>query len=91
MKKYVVIAGVNGAGKSTLYQTDDNLKNLPRVNVDEIIKEIGDWKNTSDIFTAGKIAVKNITEYLKNGELIRISSNVPKWFSKVKMGGGREV
>ena len=42
MKKYVVIAGVNSAGKSTLYQTDDGLKNLPRVNVDEIVKEIGD-------------------------------------------------
>ncbi len=67
MKKYVVIAGVNGAGKSTLYQTDDSLKNLPRVNVDEIVKEIGDWKNISDIFTAGKIAVKNITEYLEKG------------------------
>lgn len=37
MKKYVIIAGVNGAGKSTLYQTDDNLKILPRVN---ILKEV---------------------------------------------------
>ena len=44
MKKYVIIAGVNGAGKSTLYQTDDDLKSLSRVNVDEIVKEIGDWK-----------------------------------------------
>ena len=67
MKKYVVIAGVNGAGKSTLYQTDDNLKDLPRVNVDEIIKEIGDWKNVLDVFTAGKIAVKKIAEYFGNG------------------------
>lgn len=67
MKKYVIIAGVNGAGKSTLYQADDNLKNLPRVNVDEIVKEIGDWKNNSDIFIAGKIAVKKIMEYFKEG------------------------
>lgn len=63
MKKYVIIAGVNGAGKSTLYQTDDNLKSLPRVNVDEIVKEIGDWKNAGDVFAAGKIAIKKIAEY----------------------------
>lgn len=44
MKRYVIIAGVNGAGKSTLYQINDNLKNMPRVNVDEIVREIGDWK-----------------------------------------------
>ena len=44
MKRYVIIAGVNGAGKSTLYQINDNLKNMSRVNVDEIVREIGDWK-----------------------------------------------
>ena len=38
MKKYIIIAGVNGVGKSTLYQTNENLKNIPRVNVDEIIR-----------------------------------------------------
>ena len=67
MKKYVIIAGVNGAGKSTLYQTDENLKTLLRVNVDEIVREIGDWKNSADVFSAGKIAVKNITEYFEKG------------------------
>lgn len=67
MKKYVIIAGVNGAGKSTLYQTDENLKILPRVNVDEIVKEIGDWKNAGDVFAAGKIAIKKIAEYFERG------------------------
>lgn len=67
MKKYVVIAGVNGAGKSTLYQTYDNLKSLPRVNVDEIVREIGDWRNFSDIVSAGKIALKKIEEYFESG------------------------
>ena len=67
MKKYVIIAGVNGAGKSTLYQTDENLKTLPRVNVDEIVREIGDWKNVDDMFTAGKMALKKILEYFEKG------------------------
>ena len=67
MRKYVIIAGVNGGGKSTLYQINDNLKKRPRVNVDEIVKDIGDWKNPHDVFIAGKIAVEKIMEYLNNG------------------------
>lgn len=67
MKKYVIIAGVNGAGKSTLYQINDNLKKMPRINVDEIVKEIGSWKEFKDVFAAGKIAVEKIAEYLQNG------------------------
>lgn len=36
MKKYILIAGVNGAGKSTLYQTLESLKQMERINTDEI-------------------------------------------------------
>ena len=42
MKKYIIIAGVNGAGKSTLYQMYDEFKDMPRVNVDELVREKGD-------------------------------------------------
>lgn len=68
MKKYIIIAGVNGAGKSTLYQSYDNLKDLPRVNVDEIVREIGDWNNFADVISAGKIALKKIAEYFEQGD-----------------------
>ena len=67
MKKYVIIGGVNGAGKSTLYLTLSNLKNMPRVNVDEIVKSSGDWRNPSDVMRAGKIAVKLISQYFEEG------------------------
>lgn len=67
MKKYVIIAGVNGAGKSTLYQINDGLKKIPRVNVDEIVKSVGDWRNRKDVFKAGKIAVKRIEQYIQEG------------------------
>ena len=67
MKKYVVIAGVNGAGKSTLYQMYEEFKDMPRINVDEIVRDIGNWKNPMDVFAAGKIAVKNINRYLEEG------------------------
>lgn len=68
MKKYVIIAGVNGAGKSTLYQINDSFKKMPRVNVDEIIRQIGDWRNSRDVFQAGKIAVKKIEQYMNEGK-----------------------
>lgn len=67
MKKYILIAGVNGAGKSTLYQVSQNLKNIPRVNTDEILREFGDWKKPADIIKAGKIAVRMIEKYFEEG------------------------
>ena len=67
MKKYILIAGVNGAGKSTLYQILQSLQDMPRVNADEILREFGDWKNATDVMTAGKIAVKKITQYFNEG------------------------
>lgn len=67
MKRYIIIAGVNGAGKSTLYQTQESLKNIPRVNIDEIVREFGDWRNTADIFKAGKIAIGKISQYFDEG------------------------
>lgn len=67
MKRYVIIAGVNGAGKSTLYQIHDNFKDMPRVNVDEIVREFGDWRNIRDVFSAGKIAVEKISQYMSEG------------------------
>ena len=67
MKKYILIAGVNGAGKSTLYQTLLSIHKVPRVNMDEIVKKIGDWKNKKDLVDAGKIAVRKIKEYFMNG------------------------
>ena len=65
MKKYILLSGVNGAGKSTLYQSLQSLQDMPRVNVDEILREFGDWKNTTDVMAAGKIAVEKIARYLK--------------------------
>ena len=67
MKKYILIAGVNGAGKSTLYQTLESLKNMPRINTDEIVRSLGSWQNMSDVLKAGKIAVKKINEYFEQG------------------------
>ena len=61
MKKiFYLFAGVNGAGKSTLYNSeklDNDIKNSIRINTDEIVKKIGNWKNNSDQIRAAKIAI----------------------------------
>lgn len=67
MKKYILIEGVNGAGKSTLYQSLQSLRDMPRVNTDEILREFGDWRNISDVMVAGKIAVKRTVQYFDEG------------------------
>ena len=67
MKKYILIAGVNGAGKSTLYHILDELQEIPRINTDDIVSSFGRWDNPSDVIKAGKIAVKKIDEYFKEG------------------------
>ena len=60
MKRYIVFAGVNGAGKTTLYQTNDDFLEMQRINMDEIVREFGSWKISSDVSKAGKIAVNKI-------------------------------
>lgn len=67
MKKYIIIAGVNGAGKSTLYETLDELKEMPRVNTDEIVKTLGDWRDASILMAAGKHAVRLLNQYIEEG------------------------
>lgn len=67
MKTYVLIAGVNGAGKSTLYQTLNSLKQMKRINTDEIVRSFGDWRNAQDVLKAGKQAVRTINDYFRNG------------------------
>ena len=37
------------------------------VNTDEILREFGDWRNTSDLMKAGRIAVERLNSYLSEG------------------------
>lgn len=63
MPRYVVFAGVNGSGKTTLYQSNKKIQDMLRVNVDEIVRGIGEWDNSKDVIKAGKIAVSQIKLY----------------------------
>lgn len=66
-KCYVLFAGVNGAGKTTLYQANPQLKEMPRINLDEMVRAIGSWKNPADVRSAGMKAVRAIDQYLNDG------------------------
>lgn len=68
-KYYTLYAGVNGAGKTTFYHVHalQMSSQQPRVNVDEIVRDIGDFNNIEDQFKAGKIAAKNIKNYFEKG------------------------
>lgn len=67
MKKYILFAGVNGAGKTTLYQANEDYLGIPRINMDEIVREFGSWRVPADASKAGMLAVRKIKEYFETG------------------------
>ncbi len=62
MKKLILFAGVNGAGKSTLFNIFEELADMERINVDEIVKTIGKWDNPKDVMEAGKYGSSRVYE-----------------------------
>lgn len=67
MKSYYLFAGVNGAGKTTLFYADDKYIDLPRINIDEIVRGFGSWESSADVTRAGKIAVEKLNNCLESG------------------------
>lgn len=67
MKTYILLAGVNGAGKSTLYNSVNELNDIEKINADDIISSIGDWRNFADVVRGGKIAVRKIEACFTRG------------------------
>ena len=81
MKKYILIAGVNGAGKSTLYQTLHSVHEMIRVNTDEIVRRIGDWRSIESQIEAGKIAVSQLKECFEKG--VTFNQETTLWHVKL--------
>ena len=70
-KKLYIFAGVNGAGKSTLYRLSsihyETFDFGERINTDEIVNQIGDWRNPKDQIMAARIALTKRKEYIEQG------------------------
>lgn len=45
----------------------ETLQKMQRVNLDEIVKKIGDWKNIDDVVKAGKMSIRQIKSYFEKG------------------------
>lgn len=93
MPNYVIFAGVNGAGKSTLYNTIiPDLDLGIRINTDEIVRNIGDWRNNQDQVKAGRMALNLRKECIEknisfNQETTLTGKNILKAIKEVKEKG----
>ena len=77
-KLYNIIAGINGAGKTSLYAIINSEYELgERVNIDEIVKKYGDWKDTLLQIKAGRTAMNLINTYIESGVTFHQETTLP--------------
>lgn len=75
---YTLIAGINGAGKTSLYWTLSRNGSLGvRINIDEIVKERGDWHDPKLQIMAGREALKRIYECIDNQISFHTETTLP--------------
>ena len=94
-RKAIISAGVNGAGKSTFYNMSQDIpdfKETVRINTDEIVRKIGDWRSDADQMKAGKIGIKLRNETIRQGksfneETTLCGKTIIKLFEKLKENG----
>ena len=69
LKQYTIFAGVNGAGKTSLYNTVFSKSEAlgKRINLDEIVRELGDWRDNRLQLEAGQKAVRLVHQFLREG------------------------
>ncbi|EHR0219581.1 zeta toxin family protein [Clostridium perfringens] len=68
-KTYTLFAGVNGAGKTSIYNSIyySNNKQEKRINTDEMVSNIGSWKDNNLQIKCARAAIKLINEYISEG------------------------
>lgn len=66
-KCLILFAGPNGSGKSTLYNMMQEYSGIPRINIDDIAREMGSWTDDRVQIQAGKEAIKLQEKYLTEG------------------------
>ncbi len=75
---FTIIAGINGAGKTSLYHVLKDTESLgERVNIDELAKESGDWRDPRAQIHAGRAAMAMIDEFTKNGRSFHMETTLP--------------
>lgn len=75
---FTIIAGINGAGKTSLYHVLKDADDLGhRVNIDELAKSYGDWRNPRAQIYAGRTAMASIAEHIEKGESFHLETTLP--------------
>jgi len=66
---YVIFGGINGSGKSSMYNSHNSIEKFElgiRVNVDEVVSMMGDWRDNELQFRASRQLINEIDYCLKN-------------------------
>lgn len=66
-KSLILFAGPNGSGKSTLYNMMQEYFGIPRINIDDLAREMGSWADERVQIKAGKEAIRLQEKYLSEG------------------------
>lgn len=75
---FTIIAGINGAGKTSLYHVlKDNQDLGIRVNIDELAKSYGDWRDPRAQIFAGRAAMKSIADNIEKGISFHLETTLP--------------
>ena len=79
-KTYTIIAGINGAGKTSLYNVISSDPNIPlgeRVNIDEIVRRYGDWRDSLLQVRAARQAMHMIESFIAQGVSFHQETTLP--------------
>ena len=75
---YTLIAGINGAGKTSLYWTLNRKGELGvRINIDEIAKDRGNWKDNRVQIAAGRQALAMIGDCIDKRISFHLETTLP--------------
>ena len=77
-KRIFLFAGVNGTGKTSLYSIIKDKTDLGRrISVDDIAKELGDWRDSAVQVRAGCIALKEAKRCISEGISFNQETTLP--------------
>ncbi len=79
-KTYTIIAGINGVGKTSLYEilkSDDRILLGERINIDEIVRKEGDWRDNLLQIKAAREAMRRIDNCIARGVCFHQETTLP--------------
>jgi len=77
-KYYNIISGVNGAGKTSPYESiRDGFDLGVRINIDEIVSRMGDWRDALLQIRGSRVAVELVNRCIDRGLTFNQETTVP--------------